>query len=134
MYHVTSWADLKDVQIGEAFTLRPGRNNAQGEGVYFSETVPRIEAADSARSDPQAIVEIFAEDTNNDDSWYKSKGELVEKYQKERSWHTKGKQMRLIVLSKNKLQIDNHTLPIIHCAWRWISEDEIVKDDLVKNQ
>jgi hypothetical protein len=132
LYHVTGWEEVKDLQPGDALTLTPGEHHAQGDGVYFSEDVPRVEAADHLvqnRKEPEAIIEVVATDTAG---WYRSKPELVKKYGKPRTWHSEGKEMRLVVMTKNQVEIGDVVVPVIHCAYRWIQEDEEKQPDLVR--
>lgn len=133
LYHVSGWEEIKDLKPGDALTLKPGEHNAQGEGVYFSEDIPRVSAADNLtqnQKSPSAIIEIIA---TNIEGWYRSKPELVKKYNKPRTWHSDGKEMRLVVLTRNKLAIDGIEVPILHCAYRWISDDEEKHKDVDAN-
>jgi len=129
LYHVTGWDEIKDLEPGDAFTLKVGEHNAQGEGVYFSETVPRLTAAEGAKGNPKAIIEIVAQDVAG---WYRSKNAFVSKYRKPRTWHTEGKDVHLVVLARNNIDFSGQVTPMLNCAWRWEREDEVRHEEVSK--
>ena len=129
LYHVTGWDEVKTLEPGDALTLKPGTQNAQGEGVYFSENLPRYTAAEGAKGNPKAVVEIVAENT---EGWYRSKEAFAKKYNKPRTWHTKGKDIRLIVIAKMDIEEDGYKGTLIHCDWRFIQEREEKPEEISK--
>jgi hypothetical protein len=44
LFHVSGWQDLSELSVGESFILNPGRQCAEGLGVYFAEGSARVRA------------------------------------------------------------------------------------------
>lgn len=122
LFHVSGWEALRELNPGDVFTLRPGVHNAQGEGVYFSEELPRFTAAEGSRDKAKALIIIVAQD---EDGWYRSRPELAVKHGKPRSWHTKGKSMDLKVLTRHMVDFNGEVIPSFNCVWKWNGENEI---------
>jgi hypothetical protein len=110
LFHVSGWDYLKEVSVGDCFTLKSGTQCAEGIGVYFSEGTPRFSAAEGAHNDIIATIVIDAE--LSDASWYRSKSFKARKPGKPRTWHTNGKNVLCIV--KN---IDEYKQ--IHCLYQF---------------
>jgi len=96
LYHRSSSAELRDVVVGDNFTLRPGPQGAEGVGVYFSQGAPvkPTTAEGTLRKGQTAIVVI---DTPSRTGWYVSKTGKTEKFGKPRTWHTDNKTLELRV-------------------------------------
>lgn len=110
MYHVSSFPALADMSVGDIFTLRPGPQGAEGSGVYFSESAPRFTAAEGAqRSGVSAVVVIPI--PSRPKEWYRTKGSVLRKYGRPRTWHSKGSNVRCTV---NHVQMENQ-VPFLFC-------------------
>ena len=127
LYHVTSYAD---VLTEDSFILRPGTQNAEGVGVYFSESQPRLTAAEGAqRLGITAIICIHADD---DDGWWQSKGAKAKKFGKPRTWHTANKSLRCVVVQRGEHHAYLRIAPLLEDSWRekhhaeWNAYDEHV--------
>jgi len=109
LYHASSWKDLANMNVGETFILKPGTQCAEGLGVYFSEGLPRVSAADSVRLHGMtAIVKIEVTDAKG---WWRTKLGICKKFNRPRTWHTKSKSMECKVT-----KVEGN---IIHCDWTW---------------
>jgi hypothetical protein len=114
LFHVSAWGALSDAQAGETFILRPGTQNAEGVGVYFSESAPRLTAAEGAgRSGLAAIIQICATEP---DGWWRSKGGKARKFGKPRTWHSDKKQVQITVISIGNSE---YGCPILVCDWKF---------------
>lgn len=85
--HCSSFAF--NVKEGEEITLFPGKQNAQGKGVYLSEGEPDERASDSCYEAGGARTVFFLE-TETSKAWWKSKGSADAKKSRPRTWHTNG--------------------------------------------
>lgn len=56
LFHVSGFSELADKGVGDSIVLTPGPQGAEGKGVYFSENVPRFEAAEGARKGVAAVI------------------------------------------------------------------------------
>lgn len=111
LYHCTNWQELASANVGDTFTLRPGTQNAEGVGVYFSEGTPRPEASDgSVRHGLAAIIEIEA---SSPDGWWRSKGGKARKFGKARTWHSAGKRVCCTVRAVE----ERDGLSVLQCDW-----------------
>ena len=118
LYHLSSWKDLAALKVGDTFTLTPGPQGAEGNGVYFSENEPRaLSSADGVvrSGELSAVVEIPVDSPKG---WWRSKGSVVRKFKRPRTWHTDNKRMKLIV---NDIKMENG-VPHISCEWEWDKE------------
>jgi len=95
LYHVSGWDKLKFVSPGDVIRLNPGPQGAEGTGVYFSEGVPRITAAEGARTGVTGIIII--ERPASTQGWYRTKNCICRKYNRPRTWHTVGKSIDIEV-------------------------------------
>lgn len=86
LYHVSSIGDFSDTVI-----LKPGTQNAEGLGVYFSEEI-RLTAAEGSRRLGRGI--IFSIVATNSEGWWRSKG-AKKRFNKARTWHTESKSLKL---------------------------------------
>jgi hypothetical protein len=111
LYHVSGWSDLSMMSVGESFILNPGRQCAEGLGVYFAEGASRVSAAEGCQGNPQAIVEIEAFDNAG---WWQSKAAKARKFGKPRTWHSDSKSVICHIES-----IEYCEVPILHCVWNW---------------
>ena len=112
LYHVSGWSELSSKSIGESFVLHPGRQNAEGIGVYFAEGAARISAAEGCQGNPSAIVVIEAA---NNGGWWQSKAAKARKFGKARTWHSDEKSILCRITS-----IDHSSVaPVLHCVWNW---------------
>lgn len=98
LYHVSGWALLATVGIGDVFTLKPGQQGAEGNGVYFSEgaPVPATTAEGTHRCGIAAIVVIEVESASG---WWRTKASLAKKFGRPRTWHSTGKNVECRVVS-----------------------------------
>lgn len=120
LYHLSSWERLADLKIGDTFTLTPGPQGAEGAGVYFSENEPRtLSSADGVvrAGKLSGIVEVSVDSPRG---WWRSKGSMVRKFKRPRTWHTDNKVMRLIV---NNIEMRNG-VPHIACEWEWEGREQ----------
>ena len=93
LYHISGWGELSDAKEGDTFTLKPGRQNAEGPGVYFSEGVPvKVTTAEgtSLGAAATAVVETEASGTAG---WWRTKPALARKFNRPITWHTDGKSL-----------------------------------------
>ena len=74
---------------GDEIILIPGRQNAQGVGVYLSEDVPDERASDSCYEAGGSKTVFFLEAETNK-QWWKSKGSADVRKGRPRTWHTNG--------------------------------------------
>ena len=74
---------------GDEIVLIPGKQNAQGKGVYLSEGEPDERASDSCYEAGGARTVFFLEAETNK-QWWKSKGSTDVKKSRPRTWHTNG--------------------------------------------
>jgi len=118
LYHVTGWEGPAELRVGESFILNPGRQNAQGEGVYFSEEQPRFSAAEGTNGNPQAVIHIKG--GLKSEGWYRSKAAFSEKYRYPRTRHTKGQSIKLTIVQKEFLETELGQIPILHCDYEMI--------------
>jgi hypothetical protein len=113
LYHVSNWTALAVAKPGDKFTLRPGPQCAEGPGVYFSEGVPRLTAAEGAgREGLSAIVEIKCDNT---DGWWRSKSCKSRKFGKPRTYHSYGKEITITVVSVHY----EFGCPVLVCDWEF---------------
>lgn len=112
LFHVSGWQDLSLMSVGESFILNPGRQCAEGLGVYFAEDASRVSAAEGCQGNPAAIVVIEASDNVG---WWQSKAAKARKFGKARTWHSDGKRVECTVEA-----IDCFSeIPVLHCVWDW---------------
>ena len=100
LYHASVWAGLREVQPGQEITLRPGTQNAQGLGVYFSEGRPDARAADSVRLAGLSCI-LCLEGVNSHKGWYRSKPSNDKKKGRPRTWHSMGNAVKAEVLAND---------------------------------
>jgi hypothetical protein len=112
LFHVSGWQDLSSLSIGESFILQPGRQCAEGLGVYFAEGATRVSAAEGCQGVPSAIVVIEA---SNNAGWWQSKAAKARKFGKPRTWHSDGKRVACTVEAIDQME----DIPVLHCAWTW---------------
>lgn len=108
-YHVSGWADLASAQCGTEFTLRPGTQCAEGLGVYFSETAPRVSAAEGCCNNPTAIIVIEVESSVG---WWRTKPGIARKFGRPITWHTDGKSVTCKVEA-----VEGENPPVLRCTW-----------------
>lgn len=93
-------------QVGQEIVLRPGTQNAQGVGVYFAEGVPDVRASDSCEA--HGVKTIFHVDfqcaTRNSD-WFQSKGCRDRAKSRPRTWHSNGRQVRIVVTAVDGIHV-----------------------------
>jgi hypothetical protein len=92
IYHVSSHPALVAARPGDVFTLIPGPQHAEGLGVYFSESEPRLTAAEGAGR--LGLTGVVAIEPASPDGWWRSKGGKARKFGKARTWHSDGKNVR----------------------------------------
>lgn len=98
IYHVSGWSLLQNVRVGYTFTLIPGAQCAEGKGVYFSESAPRPSAAEGAANcDNPVTISIVVTDPKG---WWRTKGSIVRKFNRPRTWHSNNKAVRCVVVQK----------------------------------
>jgi len=116
LYHISNWEHLKDVSVGDIFTLRPGTQCAQGRGVYFSEGTPSERAADGCRyKQASAVVKLtLTSRVGVKKTWYRSKGG-ARRGTKPRTWHSAGKMVECRVI-----KITQGSLPVLECDFRFV--------------
>jgi hypothetical protein len=110
LYHVSSSPDCASVQPGDIFYLDPGPQGAEGRGVYFSEERPRFSAAEGSRRKGVACIVVI--DVDSSVGWWRTKTGIAKKYNRPRTWHTKGKSLRLTVMSKKGNEL--------FCSWIFV--------------
>lgn len=113
LIHVSGWADLSNVGVGDIFTLLPGPQHAEGVGVYFSEGSPRPSAAEGARNGASAVVSIDADD--EDRRWWRTKSGICRKLGRARTWHSAGRPVKCQVI-KQLIQ-EGEDIPTLLCTW-----------------
>lgn len=115
LYHISNWEALKTAVVGETYVLRPGTQNAEGVGVYFSEGEPRWTAAEG--SVQKGVSAVIAIDTPLDaTAWWLSKGGKARKFNKPRTWHSAGKNLAITIVSIDTI----NNLPLLHCVWQGV--------------
>lgn len=121
LFHVSGFAELATKEVGDRIVLVPGPQGAEGSGVYFSERVPRFEAAEGAQKGVSAVVVIEADSSKG---WWRSKGYVMRKFGRPRTWHSDEKQVALEV-SKTEM-VDG--IKYLYCDWKWEVPDESEKE------
>lgn len=116
LYHVTGWELPANLEVGDCFVLNPGTQNSQGEGVYFSEEMPRFTAAEGSKGKPTAIIHING--GQRGEGWFVSKSAFAKKYLKPKTHHTNGHKIELTIERRE----DNYQAgtPMLHCAYKLI--------------
>ena len=116
IYHVSGWGLLASLRAGDAFELVPGSQHAEGPGVYFSEGVPRLTAAEGAAGRPTAIVEIDldAASVSAAAGWWRSKASVARKRGRPLTWHSAGARVACVVREVGTLE----GLPLLRCVAR----------------
>lgn len=95
LFHCSS--HLFSLQVGEKVTLFPGTQNAQGIGVYFSESQPDLRASDSCYlHGHKTTFIVHVEPPFN--LWYRSKRSMDKRSGRPRTWHSSGRSVTLVVL------------------------------------
>jgi len=113
LFHVSGFAELTEKEEGDKFVLTPGSNGAEGKGVYFAENEPRFSAAEGAQKGVRVVVVI---ETDTTSGWWRSKGYVVRKFGRPRTWHSDEKEISLKV---NKAEAIND-VKYLYCDWQWI--------------
>ena len=109
LFHCSAWKLLADAEIGQEYTLIPGRQCAEGLGVYFSEGKPRPQSSDSCVL--SGMTAIIAIEVSDEEGWWISKLGKSKKFGKPRTWHSEGKSV--------SIRVDKIEDGVIHCFWRW---------------
>ena len=86
---------------GDAVTLVPGPQGAEGVGVYWAEGRPRMTAAEGARRHGGATaIYVIERPEQGVRDWWRTKGARYKKRGRPRTWHTRGKAIRLTGLRR----------------------------------
>jgi len=120
LYHITGWDGPVNLDPGESFILNPGKQNAQGLGVYFSEEKPRFTAAEGTNGNPQAVIHIKG--GLQSEGWYRSKAVFSIKYGYPRTRHTQSQRIKLIIKDKDLMETEQGQVPILHCNYEMLPE------------
>ncbi len=112
LYHVSGWSDISERSVGTSFVLCPGRQCAEGLGVYFAEGATRVSAAEGCQGSPSAVVVIEASDSAG---WWQSKAAKARKFGKPRTWHSDGKRVTCTIEAIDIVE----NIPVLQCAWAW---------------
>lgn len=113
LYHISGWGELSDAKVGDTFTLKPGRQNAEGLGVYFSEGAPvKVTTAEgTAQSGATAVVETEVSGTAG---WWRTKPSIARKFNRPITWHTDGKSLSCKVESVGNIPVSGAgSLPLL---------------------
>ncbi|MBP48066.1 MAG: hypothetical protein CMH53_09025 [Myxococcales bacterium] len=122
LYHVSSHPKLRNAKVGDKLTFRPGSQNAEGLGVYFSEKAPRLTAAEGSwdkrtgQTHRSGIIQIEASSPSD---WWRTKNSVVRKFNRPRTWHTKGKSLDFTVT-------DVGNEGVIKGTWEWTKTAEAI--------
>ena len=116
LFHVSGWDHLSDVQVSDGFILKPGKQHAEGIGVYFSENEPRLSAAEGAQMHPSAVVIL---ETSSNDGWYQSKAAKAKKFGKPRTWHSDSKSIACQVVAIEEIVLPCGATRLVRCSWEW---------------
>lgn len=106
LYHYTTHPALRAARVGQVFALVPGKQCAEGLGVYFAEE-PRLQAADAIASGKECTGCVVIARPESQRGWWVTKLSQSRKFNKPRTWHTAGRSLTLTVT-----KIDGH---FIHC-------------------
>lgn len=82
LFHVSGFPGLARKEVGDRIMLVPVPQGAEGSGVYFSEKIPRFEAAEGAQKGVSAVVVIEADSPQG---WWRSKGYVMRKFGRPRT-------------------------------------------------
>lgn len=98
LYHASAH-DWGNLTAGDVVILKPGTQNAQGVGVYFSAGLPDIRASDSVHEKGlQALFRVaISGESALRRNWYVSKGGRDRKKGRPQTWHSSGKHVRLTI-------------------------------------
>jgi hypothetical protein len=100
LFHRSSRSGLDRLGIGDAFTLLPGPQGAEGRGVYFSEGRPcSPTTAEGCHGGQSAIVEIRVDSPRG---WWRTKPALARRHGRPRTWHTDGAAITCRVLARSE--------------------------------
>jgi hypothetical protein len=111
LYHVSTWPLLANVQPGDQFVLVPGKNNAEGIGVYFAEAQERVSAADAVHAGGQHTATVIIS-TENSVGWWRSKKSSLKKRGRARTWHSAQKAITCQVISIKEKEL--------RCSWKFM--------------
>lgn len=117
LFHVSGWDALQSASVGTSFVLRPGTQCAEGVGVYFSEGLPRLSAAEGAHGKPRAIITIEPVSVSG---WWQSKGAKAKKFGKPRTWHSENKHIECHVVTIEPMEMECGSVPYLRCEWQFI--------------
>ena len=117
LFHVSGHQELMGKELGDSFVLTPGSQGAEGSGVYFSEGDPRFSAAEGARGKATVVVVI---EPNSKKGWWQSKGYVMRKFDRPRTWHSEGKNIRCVVTRVEDLAGTKY----LFCDWEWTQAGE----------
>lgn len=98
LYHVSGWGLLATAGIGDVFTLKPGPQGAEGQGVYFSEGAP-VSATTAEGTHKSGIAAIVIIKVQSAAGWWRTKASLAKKFGRPRTWHSAGKNVECKVVS-----------------------------------
>jgi hypothetical protein len=115
LYHISSFDDLKNAKIGDNFLFVPGPQGAEGKGIYFSQDKPRPSAAEGTFK--KGVSGIIVIEANSATGWWRTKGHIMRKFNRPRTWHSDKKDILLTVKEIRK----EEGLPynFIVCDWEF---------------
>lgn len=96
LYHFSTHPALLHIRPGDTFTLHPGRNCAEGRGVYFAEE-PRRAAADALEQGGTETGCVVIPRPQSAAGWWRTKKGLARKFNRPVTWHTAGRSLTLTV-------------------------------------
>lgn len=85
-------------KVGDTIILHPGKQNAQGVGVYFSEGVADERASDSCyENGGSKTVFILDVEASCSGPWWSSKNSRDKKKNRPKTWHSNGANVKVTV-------------------------------------
>lgn len=108
LYHASSWEALASLNKDDTFTLIPGSQCAEGQGVYFSEGAERVSASDSVYSSGTHSATVVLE-VCCATGWWRSKKSALKKKGRTRTWHSSSKSIECRVARR-----EGH---LLYCEW-----------------
>lgn len=84
--------------VGDVIILRPGKQNAQGIGVYFSEGAPDVRASDSCLLAGGVKTQFWVEvEATRTGVWWYSKGCRDKAKGRPKTWHSNGRCVKITI-------------------------------------
>lgn len=96
LFHFSTHPDLIGAEVGTVFWLNPGKQNAEGFGVYFAEA-PRKQASDAIVTGGKSCTGCVVIHRPCKTGWWVTSNAQAKKKNRPKSWHSCGSSLELKV-------------------------------------